>query len=64
MADEKGFPHSGKLDFAAIALTSGTGTLQLRGIFPNADFKLLPGLFARIRAPLGESPNTLWYRTA
>lgn len=59
VADEKGFPHSGKLDFAAIALTSGTGTLQLRGIFPNSDFKLLPGLFARIRAPLGESPNTL-----
>lgn len=64
VADEKGFPHSGKLDFAAIALTSGTGTLQLRGIFPNADFKLLPGLFARIRAPLGESPIPSWYRTA
>lgn len=59
VADEDGFPHQGKLDFAAIALTSGTGTLQLRGIFPNPDFKLLPGLFARIRAPLGESPNTL-----
>ena len=50
-------PAQGKLDFAAIALTSGTGTLQLRGIFPNADYTLLPGLFARIRAPLGERPQ-------
>jgi RND family efflux transporter MFP subunit len=53
VANEDGFPHAGKLDFAAIALTAGTGTLQLRGIFPNPDYQLLPGLFARIRAPIG-----------
>lgn len=58
-ADEEGFPHEGKLDFAAIELTAGTGTLQLRGIFPNPDYKLLPGLFARIRAPLDERPDAL-----
>jgi multidrug efflux system membrane fusion protein len=58
-ADEEGFPHQGKLDFAAIELTAGTGTLQLRGIFPNPDYKLLPGLFARIRAPLGERVDAL-----
>ena len=46
-------PYQGKLDFAAITLTAGTGTLQLRGIFPNPDYRLLPGLFVRIRAPLG-----------
>jgi RND family efflux transporter MFP subunit len=57
--DEEGFPHEGKLDFVAITLTSGTGTLELRGIFPNPDYKLLPGLFARIRAPLGERPDAL-----
>ena len=54
VADEEGFPHKGKLDFAAISLTAGTGTLQLRGIFPNPDYRLLPGLFVRIRAPFGE----------
>ena len=32
LANEDGFPHQGKLDFAAIALTAGTGTLQLRGL--------------------------------
>ncbi len=33
--------------------------MQLRGIFPNPDYKLLPGLFARIRAPLGERVDAL-----
>ena len=43
VANEDGFPHQGKLDFAAISLTPTTGTLELRGIFPNPDYKLLPG---------------------
>jgi len=57
--DEEGFPHEGKLDFVAIELTAATGTLQLRGIFPNPDYKLLPGLFVRIRAPIGERADAL-----
>ena len=59
VANEAGFPHQGKLDFAAITLTPGTGTLELRGIFPNPSYELLPGLFARIRGPLGERPDAL-----
>ena len=59
MANEDGFPHHGKLDFAAITLTAGTGTLELRGIFPNPNYELLPGLFTRIRAPLAERANAL-----
>ncbi len=58
-ANETGYPHQGFLDFAAISLTSTTGTLQLRGIFRNADYKILPGLFARIKAPvLGPSQES------
>jgi len=52
LANEEGFPHRGYLDFAAISVTPTTGTLQLRGIFPNPDFKILPGLFARIKGPV------------
>ena len=59
VANEDGYPHQGKLDFAAITLTPGTGTLELRGIFANPKLELLPGLFARIRAPLSERPNAL-----
>ncbi len=49
LANEAGYPHEGYLDFAAISLTPTTGTLQMRGIFPNPDFKIVPGLFARVR---------------
>jgi RND family efflux transporter MFP subunit len=54
LADEKGYPHEGYLDFAAISLSPTTGTLLLRGVFPNPNYKILPGLFARVRAPLGK----------
>jgi RND family efflux transporter MFP subunit len=54
LADDKGYPFEGTLDFAAITLDPSTGTLLLRGIFPNPDNKLIPGLFARVRIPLAE----------
>lgn len=49
LANEPGYPREGYLDFAAISLNPSTGTLQLRGVFPNPDGKILPGLFGRIR---------------
>ena len=36
-----------------------TGTLRLRGVFPNKDQVLLPGLFARVRVPLGRPHQAL-----
>ena len=54
LPNEDGYPHRGYLDFAAISLTTTTGTLLLRGIMPNADARILPGLFARVRVPLEE----------
>ena len=52
--NEKGYPHKGQLDFASISLTPTTGTLLLRGIFPNPDGKILPGLYARVHVPVKE----------
>ncbi len=52
LPNEKGYPHQGQLDFASISLTSTTGTLLMRGIFPNPSGKILPGLYARIRVPI------------
>jgi len=54
VADEEGFPHEGRLDFAATTVTQATGTLLLRGVFPNAQASMLPGQFARIRIPVGK----------
>ncbi|HUA87907.1 MAG TPA: efflux RND transporter periplasmic adaptor subunit [Steroidobacteraceae bacterium] len=52
---ESGYPHQGTLDFASNSLDTGSGTLQLRAIVPNARFILLPGLFARVRVPLSKA---------
>ena len=49
---EEGYPHAGTLDFAGSGLDTGSGTLQLRASVPNADYTLLPGLFARVRIAL------------
>ncbi len=52
LANEKGYPHQGRLDFAAISVTATSGTLLLRGIYPNEDSMIMPGLFARVRVPI------------
>jgi RND family efflux transporter MFP subunit len=56
---EDGYPHEGHLDFAAISLTSTTGTLIMRGILPNRDGGILPGLYARVRVPLEQKASLL-----
>jgi RND family efflux transporter MFP subunit len=52
LPSEDGYPHQGHLDFAAISLTTTTGTLLIRGILPNQDGKILSGLYTRVRVPL------------
>jgi RND family efflux transporter MFP subunit len=53
LQSEKGYPHVGVLDFADNSLSTATGTIALRGIFKNEDTTLFPGLFARVRLPMG-----------
>jgi RND family efflux transporter MFP subunit len=52
LPSEAGYPHRGYLDFAAISLTTTTGTLLMRGIFSNPDGQILSGLYARVRVPV------------
>ena len=59
MANEDGYPHEGRLDFASINVAPTTGTLQLRGIFPNPNRTILPGLFVRIRVPALQQRDAL-----
>lgn len=53
LSDEEGFPHVGKIDFSDNRLDPMTGTLRVRGIFDNPQQLLSPGLFVRIRLPIG-----------
>jgi RND family efflux transporter MFP subunit len=59
LSTEDGYPHEGRLDFAAISVAPTTGTLQVRGIIPNSDGSVLPGLFVRVRVPRPEQKNAL-----
>jgi RND family efflux transporter MFP subunit len=56
---EDGYPHQGYLDFAAISLTTTTGTLLMRGVLPNASGQILPGLYARVRVPVEQKTTFL-----
>jgi RND family efflux transporter MFP subunit len=49
---ETGYPHRGVLDYSSLDVNQSTGTLQVRGIFANANRALLPGYFVRVRVPL------------
>jgi len=59
LQSESGYPHQGKLDYAAPTVNQSTGTLAVRGVLPNADRVLLPGYFVRVRVPLAQQPAAL-----
>jgi RND family efflux transporter MFP subunit len=48
------YPFPGKVDFIANKVDPDTGTISARGLFPNKERVLIPGMFARIRAPIGD----------
>jgi RND family efflux transporter MFP subunit len=56
---ESGYPHKGKLDYAAPTINQSTGTLAVRGVLPNPDRVLLPGYYVRIRVPFDQQQNAL-----
>ncbi len=57
--NDQAYPHKGQVDFASISFTSTTGTLLMRGTFPNPDGKIMPGLYARVRVPVKKGPALL-----
>ena len=52
--DEEGYPHEGTLDFVDTKVSTSSGTIEIRALLKNEDKALFPGLFARVRLPLGE----------
>jgi RND family efflux transporter MFP subunit len=62
---ETGYPHAGVISFRDNRVDNETGTAYLRGSLPNADRKLIPGLFCRVQVPVGEpKPRLLVPETA
>jgi multidrug efflux system membrane fusion protein len=55
---EDGFPHQGTINFVDNQVDPATGSISVRGVFPNprpqGGVRLLsPGMFVRIRLPIG-----------
>jgi multidrug efflux system membrane fusion protein len=56
---EEGYPHQGVINFRENRVDPGTGTVRLRGRVPNPPVppnntrELYPGLYARVRVPVG-----------
>jgi RND family efflux transporter MFP subunit len=55
LQDEEGFPRQGYVDFVDNRVDPDSGSVWLRGVFPNADRLLTPGLYVRVRLPVGEA---------
>jgi membrane fusion protein, multidrug efflux system len=56
---ETGFPHRGEVDFINNQVNPTTGSIAFRGVFPNPKSPrggrlLKPGMFVRIRLPMGQ----------
>jgi RND family efflux transporter MFP subunit len=56
---ETGYPHKGKLDYAAPTVNQSTGTLAVRGVLPNPGRVLLPGYYVRVRVPSAQQQDAL-----
>jgi RND family efflux transporter MFP subunit len=53
LADEAGYSKKGTINFADNRVDADTGTWRLRARFDNPDQALAPGLFVRMRLPIG-----------
>lgn len=59
LAGETGFPHQGTLDFVDNQVNASTGTIRARAAIANKDQTFVPGLFTRVRLPVGEPHREL-----
>ena len=53
LADGTPYAHTGTLDFLDVSVDPATGAVALRGIIPNPDHQLLPGMFVGVRLTSG-----------
>jgi len=59
LADETGWPRTGRLDFVDNMLDTRSGTIRLRAVFDNTDGFLTPGIFGRLRVPGTPEQDTI-----
>jgi len=50
---DEGYPYFGPIDYVSNTVDAATGTIRLRAVLPNEEMNLFPGLFVRVRIPIG-----------
>lgn len=61
---DTGAPSVGKIDFIDIAVDTASGTIKVKGTFPNEDRRLTPGQFVNVNVTLTTDPNATVVPTA
>lgn len=57
--DGSPYPFEGKMKFRDISVDKNTGSFNMRIVFPNADYALLPGMFVRVLIEAGIVENAI-----
>jgi multidrug efflux system membrane fusion protein len=58
-SEDKGPPSRGHVSFLDNAVDPTTGTIEIRGRFPNEDRRLWPGQFVNVTVTLGVEPDAI-----
>lgn len=53
LPDGTPYAQTGTLDFSDLAVDPATGAVSLRGVLPNPEHRLLPGMFVNLRLTMG-----------
>jgi len=59
LPDGRQYTRGGKLDFTDQQVNPDTGTITLRGVLPNPERELLPGMFVRVLLDVGQRPDSI-----
>ncbi|HVU25001.1 MAG TPA: efflux RND transporter periplasmic adaptor subunit [Opitutus sp.] len=59
LGDGETYGKTGSLQFSDVTVNPSTGTVTLRGLVPNPDHDLLPGMFVRGRLDEGTNPAAI-----
>lgn len=59
LEDSTAYEHEGTLRFSEVGVDQDTGSVTLRAVVPNPDWRLLPGMFVHGRLSLGYNDNVI-----
>ena len=59
LENDSDYPNEGLLNYMDNTVDADTGTILLRGELPNSDMRMLPGMFVRVKVPVGAQSDAV-----